>query len=368
MTPSPEDLLDPELLKFLKIANATLDWNAFHSKHEAWVRRFTPLGPFCCLPADVITQMSADRPRSPSPWDQAAMEAESDLLALCRRFGVLGFHGDCAVSYSYLVPPTPMFNEAYVARIMNAWGLTEAQCRNLNEEFAKVEKANDRLKGVAGWLVTEPEFLAEASKLAAAWAALPGDERPPFPLSRGAAVADVATTFRPAGSTASATFWNAFLAFCDRWSLTGIATWDLPEPQGTMIPVLLPIDSPAMPRQGLLLFVPAHYPLQGDDDLQSKIFKLQRQVVADQGLDESLAGLPRYKVYGQMLEIASVESTATARYASPRPPRGFVDRLEWGLSDHLGVEIDQIQRLRKAIAACRRGNRGKVACLQPRRR
>jgi hypothetical protein len=123
-----------------------------------------------------------------------------------------------------------------------------------------------------------------------------------------------------------------------------------------------------MPDQGLNLFVPMHYPMQGDDNLQLEIFKNQQRLVLQGGIDESLAGLPHYEIYGQMLEVAFVESVATTRYGSPRRPPGFVDRLNHGLSEYLKISVDHIQRLRKAVKTCRKGDRKAIKFLRPRQR
>ena len=44
----------------------------------------------------------------------------------------------------------------------------------------------------------------------------------------------------------------------------------------------------------------------------------------EEGLDPSMAGLPRYEVYAQMLEVDLLEVSIRSRYERPRQPRGFI--------------------------------------------
>jgi hypothetical protein len=147
-----------------------------------------------------------------------------------------------------------------------------------------------------------------------------------------------------------------------------MATWDLPEPQGPLLPNPLLPGAPALPAHGIHLVLPLHYPLQGDEDLLRQVYEFQRQAVRDLGLNESLAGLPHHKAYATMFQIIHLERTARSRLPGGRVFRGFVTHLEGALAGHLGCSIDQVQKYRKAISACRRGRRDRIAWLRPRHR
>jgi hypothetical protein len=141
-------------------------------------------------------------------------------------------------------------------------------------------------------------------------------------------------------------------------------TWDLPEPQGPMIPTLINASSPAMPRHGLHIVLPTHYRLTGTDDLLRRIREQQVTIAKEQKIDASAAGLPHYEAYAQMLEVHLFELTILSRYGQPRRPRGLMLALEEAIADALGLSVNQVQKLRKGIAACQKGDRSKVKWLK----
>jgi hypothetical protein len=221
-----------------------------------------------------------------------------------------------------------------------------------------------RLKGYIGWLLTEPAFLDDCRALASRRDALPPADRPGFPLRRGLFHPSLPVDFRATASEAGAAFATAFFEFCDRWGLAGMASWDLPEPQGPLFPNPLPPGAPALPRQAVHLVIPVHYPLTGDDDLLTRILQEQQCLADLAGLPRSAAGLPHHKAYATILEVVHWERVITGRLG-PRPrPRGFVGLLRHAIAATLGIQVDQVEKWRKAISACRRGRRDSVAALK----
>jgi hypothetical protein len=246
---------------------------------------------------------------------------------------------------------------------MRQHGWSSAQIGAVHLGLGRTSKANSRIKGYAGWLATEPLFLEQQIRsLEARWNALPEGQRPAFPLLRA-----VRTRVTPDGAVPAPDALRAFsddlAAFLDRWGLTQLATWDLPMAQGPILPVLLDADAPAVPRHGLHLFLPLHYPLTGDDDLLGEILRLQQSSVEGLGLDTSLAGLPHHEAYSQILELVHLERAITSRFDG-RKPRGFISHLEEAIAESLGVSIAHVQRMRKAVARCRRGERSQVRWLR----
>ena len=140
-------------------------------------------------------------------------------------------------------------------------------------------------------------------------------------------------------------------------------TWDLPEPQGPMLPARIPAESQAMPKHGLHLVLPVHYPLTGTDDLLRQIRQQQVYLAKEIGVDPSMAGLPHFEVYGQMLEVRLLEMTIRSRYDRPGQRQGLVTVMEHVIAETLYISVDQLQRLRKGISACRRGKRSSVKWL-----
>jgi hypothetical protein len=245
-------------------------------------------------------------------------------------------------------------------------GWTPSQKAAAKKLAAKTQEISLRLKGYAGWLLTEPAFLKEVQQLASAWRTIPKNDRPGFPLGRFFQH-PLLSQSRPLPS-AIAQLETHFRAFLDRWGLTKMASWDLPQPQGPLWPNLIPPEAPAQPAPGLHLFLPLHYPLQGDDDLQRQIYDFQRQRVKELGLDESLAGLPHFKAYAAMLDVLHLERAIRARLPQTHIPRGVVTAMKGAIAAALGCSEDQVEKARKAISACRRGHRHQVAWLRLRNR
>ena len=143
-----------------------------------------------------------------------------------------------------------------------------------------------------------------------------------------------------------------------------MVTWDLPEPQGPLIPAPIRLDSPAMPMHGLHIVLPIHYPLLSSDELLFEIQRQQVRLARENGLDTSIAGLPHHDAFGKMLEVEHIERTIRSRYGDRSDEPGFVLAVEHAIATGLSIGIDHIKRLRKAISACKRGQRDRVSWLR----
>jgi hypothetical protein len=338
------------------------DWQAFLSSHPSWRAAVRPTEPLYCLPEPVLDVLARPRGQSPAVLAEAEARAERAFTALCRKYRAVGCWPDRPIAYDLLGPvagpPDP--------GLMRQTGWTRQQRLQVQQALRRAGDAAVRLKGYAGWLLTEPTFLAEAGRLAACWRGLPAGRRPSLPLAR-----PVPLPRPPAGAAPAppglTDFAGAARGLLDRWGLTQMTTWELPAPQGPLLPNPLPPGAPALPARGVHLVVPPHYPLQGDDGLLQQVLDLQRQAAREQGLDESLAGLPHYRAYAHMLEVLHLERSIRARLAG-RPLPGFVTRMEEAIAAALGASLAQVRKLRKASAACLRGQRARVAWLRPRAR
>ena len=295
--------------------------------------------------------------------DEPAERAEQDLFELCRRKCVVGYEGGRPVEYPYLSlsPPIPL-----PARDKHPdLGWSRAHWGTAEHVLGKARQINERLAAYAGWLSIEPPFLEAVQGLQARWKKLPDHLRPEFPLRRVPVV-----TVAPEGSSPAPdevrSFASDLTSLFGRWGLIGMATWDLPLPQGPLLPSLLPEGSAALPAEGIHLILPVHYPLTGDDGLLTVILEQQQSLAERLGLDASVAGLPHYKIYARLLKVLHHERTITGRYARAVRPRGSVKVMVGALADGLNLSDDQVERLRKAISACRRGQRAEFARLRPR--
>jgi hypothetical protein len=110
------------------------------------------------------------------------------------------------------------------------------------------------------------------------------------------------------------------------------------------------------------VYVPVHYPLQGDDALQRQVAEFQRRQAVELGVDPSFAGNSHHATYEQMFRVLHLERAVRRRFA--RDPRGLVGGIEAAVAEALGRSSDRVGRLRKWIRACRAGNRARVKALR----
>jgi hypothetical protein len=340
----------------------TKAWNAFRSDFPGWPPAEDLDEPLYRLPREVIDRLGRAHDRSAALLSAQDARAERAFADLCRTHHATGCWRGWPVSYRFLNDPLPAPDKGLSRKA----GWTPAQFLESKRLARETEDASLRLKGYAGWLLTEPAFLDETRRLSDRWRGLPEPQRPLFPLGR---TVQFPTTLSQTELTPEADAFAADVpAFLDRWGLTRLATWELPEPQGPLLPNLLSPEAPALPRHGVHLVLPLHHPLQGDDGLLRRVLDLQRRYAREQGLDDSLAGLPHYKAYAGMFDVLHLERTIRSRLRADHPRRGIVGRMEEAIAAVLGGSLDQVRKFRKAIAACRRGRRARVTWLRPRAR
>jgi hypothetical protein len=316
-------------------------------RYPEWADRFTGDEPVYSIPLPAIECLARPiRAGGPPLFDAATVEAEQAFTQVCEENHVVGVWADSSISFPFLSAGRSELGAGAAA--LN-W--SSSQLNTVRELLAAGDEARRRLRGVIGWLLTEPAFLAQVAEIRRLYQAVPTGARPRFPLGRLllAPGADGGEPFRA--------FADGLVRFLDRWGLMNLASWDLPNPQGSLLPNLLPEGSPARPAHGVWVYVPVHYPLQGDDALQRQIVGFQRSQVAAQGIDPSFAGNTHHETYERMFRVIHPERAIRRRF--DHPPRGLVGRIEAAL--HLSA--DRVQRLRKMITRCRAGRRASVAEL-----
>ncbi len=332
---------------------------AFRQKYLEWFVPFENAGPVYRLPRKAIQGLQKPPIGQRSIMSAEEAEAETTFSDLCESHKAVGIWNDSFVCPSYLIRPDSASENMF--RGLN-W--TKAQVQTSLAFLGKTDSLAVRLKGYVGWLVTEPVFLRDRDALASRWQTLPTDERP-YPIARSVRLPVPPPETQPARQTV-AEFQQDFDAFLDLWGLMTMLTWDLPEPQGPLLPASGTADSPAMPKHGLHLVLPLHYPFAGTDDLLRQIRQQQVYLARDLGVDTSMAGLPHYEAYGQMLEVHLLELAIRSRYGKPGRRRGIVTVMEVAMAETLKRSVDQVQKLRKAISACRAGKRSSVRWLRTR--
>jgi hypothetical protein len=141
---------------------------------------------------------------------------------------------------------------------------------------------------------------------------------------------------------------ESLAAHLDRWGLVALADWRLPDPQGPLLPDGLPAGAPASPRHGVRVFVPLHYPLQGDDDLLRTVKEAQRRAAADLGLPAHAAAVAHVGQFAQILRLDLLETTLRGRWPA-EPPRGWSALVGRAGAEALGVTEASVRRLRTDI-------------------
>ena len=207
-------------------------WPQFRVAYADWLAQLPQSGPLYCLAEPIIARLEKPRLGRPPLLDRRAAEAERALNRLCRPSRAVGILDGSPIVYPFLSPPAPMPSEAEMVEA----GWPEAVRREMRSLEREAGRVSVRLKGYAGWLLTEPVFLEERRGLAERWRALPGRDRPRFPLRRGDFHTELHEELRTAAPGAGEAFGTAFFQFCERWGLAAMASWDLPEPQGRCSP------------------------------------------------------------------------------------------------------------------------------------
>ena len=338
-----------------------LDIHSFRKQHADWLSRF-PEGPLYGLPKESIARLAKPSARRAAMLDSSAVRAEGELHRLCQQASAVGFDGSRPIDYPCLTStlPLPDWNQ------YPDLGWSDAHKESVKTLTLKTTKAKERLAAYVGWLLTEPPYLNAVQDLSLRWGELPDALRPGFPLLRPTMVT---VTEAPEGSSLApdpVRAWAAdFTEFCDRWGLVGMATWTLPSPQGPHLPSLLPIHSPALPARAVCLILPIHYHLTGDHDLMNTILEQQRELARHHGLDPSVAGLPHYKKYNQILKVTHYEWVIHHRYAQKINQRYSVEAVVEAIAEGTSQSVEQVKRLRKIISQCHSGRRSEVKSLQP---
>jgi hypothetical protein len=338
-------------------------------RRPAWVMATARNDTIYCLPEPAINALARGDAAGRVFLDGSQAAAEREFTAVCAEFHAIGTQAGWFVTNTPLNARARSDGLADLLRWAAGTPKFEWAARAgaaIDSAQKKSSDAADRVKGYTGWLLTEPAFLDDVKRLRALWGELPEGLRPGFPLNRPSAAgrhpADPRIDARQSGSPAQ-TVGEALVRLLDRWGLTHLATWDLPVPQGPLMPNLLAPSAPAQPRTGVHLFVPPFYPIPGTDDLPAQIFQIQQQAARDLGVDGSAVGLPRHEAYAHVLDVLHLERSILARFPG-RPPRGLVDRIVRAAVDHLGMQEDRVRKYRKAIAQCRRGDRARAAILR----
>ena len=323
-------------------------------RSPAWAERFGADEPVYAIPLPAVERLArSSQAGAGPPFDAAVTEAERTFTTLCEASHVVGFRGDTPIPFPLLAT-----ERAELHPLAETFGWPADQLEAVRRALSRGAETRRRLRGVIGWLLTEPAFLTQVAEVRHLFGAIPPAVRPLFPLARLLAVPGSGS------DTELRAFGDALGQLLDRWGLTSLATWDLPNPQGPLLPSYLPVGAPARPAHGVWVYVPVHYPLQGDDELQRQVVEFQQQQAKELNIDPSFAGNTHHETYERMFRVIHLERAVRGRFE--HPPHGLVARIEDAAATALHLSPERVQRLRKMIARCRAGRRAAVRELNDR--
>ena len=132
--------------------------------------------PCYCLPPRAIESLSRPfRTGLPALFDSAAVDAESAFSRLCEDNRIVGIQNQRIISFVLLTERSADLDAA-----LDSFGHNPAVRKGLVQRSGM----SRRLRGVIGWLLTEPAFLSELSTIRSLYEAIPSESRPFFPLGR----------------------------------------------------------------------------------------------------------------------------------------------------------------------------------------
>jgi hypothetical protein len=350
----------------------TDELQVFYKRETEWLQSVGRGEPVYCLPPEAIEQFAAVRGRRIPLIDGATASLEQQFWDVCRRANACGLYGDQPVFYPCLWEPYGLSPEQFKKILYPVYGEAFDAATLMEVHIASW----DRLKGYAGWLVTDTEFIREREQLRSQWAQLPATAQPCPPFDQVAhlnastilAIEEYCAKLssKPSNSLPltkiKMSFLEAMSEFLRRWNLCQLTTWDLPLPFGPLLADDLSRHSQAIPEHSVQLILPIHYPLTTSDTLLATIREKQKRVARQQGLNPQVAALQHYVSLGRMMQVQHIEHTIRSRYSGT----GLVALIERAVAASLGLSIAQTAKLRKAISACRRGKRDKVPWLNAR--
>lgn len=229
----------------------------------------------------------------------------------------------------------------------------------------KLDKANARLLGIIGFLMTEPRFLTELQDLRQRYEALPNPALIRWPQHRPIGSArqhlPLGHPLNPEGRTPELDeYEDRLLALMDFWGLAALCTWDLPLPCPPQVPELPgPVAPSQLQQHGVSIWIPASNPQTDYKDLVREFRQQQQQAARDAGWPTGFVALKHHKQYAQMARYIFLQTCLMSRFPNG-DPHGFVRALNELAASVLKITMSSVDRIRRRISQCRAGKRAKV--------
>jgi hypothetical protein len=320
-----DDLLRPSKDAWAKLVGEFRD--LFHDRDPAVVYG---------VPGDLLDALAEDVPDL-FDFNKDALSFEYRLADFFQQHYSVGLvHGRLIRSSLFEErAPLTISSEDFHALGWEQFGLTQQKANHLCSELeSRSAQFHEQAVAYAGWLVTNPQFLNEVT-------AIREGKRE---LLTMASDFETAIKLDPEMN-----------AFCAKWQLAGMASWDLPEPQG---PNLAGIRLPESARRGdeqvnlelpLTMRLPARVPIR---DIVAEIrvqaaspHLAEWQEILDRSKGRSGPGESQFATILQIQFFRNIvlESRYGERFS------GRVQALDRAFSRFVGLEEDSIKKLRLEI-------------------
>lgn len=336
------------------------EWNKplqeFTKSHEEWIQsRLVESEVIYSLPQKLLDH----RIKSLFQISESEIRAEQDFSLLCSSTNAIGIVRGEFIRYRWLQPRIASVS-ALDPQITARLGWTEDQLECAAKETDARYDLDERISSAAGRLTCSPAFLAEREELKRLWKEIPLERRPWFPFFRTQKAesidklqtgfsAEVSEVDRRVGN-----FFGALNRFCDRWRITGFASWELPEIDGPKWPNDLSIalkehDGPAP------MDTPFHFPTKFSDPIGQILRENHRSEMNERGINDQSSWL----TYQELFQIDFWENVIISRYAS-KSNKGFVTRMTSFIAYVVELDIDRVKKLRTVISAFKQGKRSSL--------
>lgn len=269
---------------------------------------------------------------------------------------VAGFQNGQSIDFALLsVEPEPLVCPTELQRQQLHWSKTVEHCESTARILrARLQLFLDAERGYAGWLMTEPKFLAERDAFLAQWDShierlgLPRNGPTVLQMSR------VEMPFAKVTDGGEKQYLDAYAAFCARWRLADLRTAELPEPLTPQIPVQTPLALLThMQAGGVTLYQPDTMPVPSRDKLRT-ILEEVRESHENEHLAEwiQIVGRDRHndhsiQLFGSIFVVRHFEAVLNERHAEALDRK--IGRMEEAFADFLAVSADAVDKYRQRI-------------------
>lgn len=279
------------------------------------------------------------------------LELELCFTRLCRDVNVVAiYHGQCVRHPFFGRPPMPKIADDLIRKLgWEPYGTAETIGKTLRSADKLAELIHDQMEAYAGWLMTNPTFLAERDQLRAKWDGAVAQRRgiPQYSERLNLELRGARYDGNYDGSAMAADF----MPFYARWQLAALATWDLPQPLGANLGAPAAAgafigleDKPAIQLPATVK-LPVRYPLRDLIQAPPDEHLAEWQAVLDQKH-------PSHFNFGRWQRIFQLHFWRNVVLAGAYQGRFYrrAEALDWVFADYFDDESDEsVRKLRQWI-------------------